>query len=174
MAQEQAVKMALLNKISNSIRKYIDLSDIINSAFSEFSEFFGAFKIYYAVKHGADFKIEQINKDFINEKNSIIKFDEKSLKDIKSNKITSSVCLKEHLESETFKTSVCQAFERFLVTEVLFLGGNVKKIIKPLTITICSTFFGGLAGQFVATRSPSFSTIQVCLVIILFLLCTLY
>ncbi|MBR1753809.1 GHKL domain-containing protein [bacterium] len=106
MAQEQAVKMALLNKISNSIRKYMDLSEIINSAFSEFSEFFGAFKIYYACKHDNSFKIEQINKEFLSEKNSIINFDEKTLKEIKSKKITSSVCLKEHLDSDTFKTSV--------------------------------------------------------------------
>ena len=44
IAQEQAVKMALLNKVSNSIRKHMDLSDIINSTFSEFSELFGAAK----------------------------------------------------------------------------------------------------------------------------------
>lgn len=106
IAQEQALRMALLNKISNSIRKYIDLSDIINSAFGEFSEFFGAFKIYYASKDGNEFRIEQINEEFKNEKNNLIKFDEKTQKEILSKKITSSVCLKEHLECNTFKTPV--------------------------------------------------------------------
>ncbi|MBQ9688671.1 hypothetical protein IJV79_03430 [bacterium] len=106
IAQEQAVKMALLNKVSNSIRKHMDLSDIINSTFSEFSELFGAFKIYYASKHFNDFKIEEINSDFAHEKGTILKFAEKTRKEIKNKKCISSVCLKEHLECNTFKSPV--------------------------------------------------------------------
>lgn len=127
IAQEQALRMALLNKISNSIRKYIDLSDIINSAFEEFSEFFGAFKIYYASKNGNKFKIEQINEDFKTEKNSMIKFDDKTQKDIISKKITSSVCLKEHLDSSTFKTSV------YRIIIPIYKGENLLGIVVILS-----------------------------------------
>lgn len=106
MAQEQAIKMALLNKTSNSIRKHMNLSEIIDSAYSEFYEHFGAFKMYFASKHHNCFKIEEINTDFSDEKSKIIKFDDITNKDIKNNKIINSVCLKEHLESETFNHAV--------------------------------------------------------------------
>lgn len=106
MAQEQAIKMALLNKTSNSIRKYMNLSEIVDSAYSEFYEHFGAFKMYFASKYNKYFKIEEINNDFIDEKGTIIKFDDQTNKDIKNNKIINSVCLKEHLESDTFNHSV--------------------------------------------------------------------
>ena len=106
MAEEQAVKMALINKISNSIRKSMNLSEIIDSAFLEFSELFGAFKMYYACKNGKNFKILEINNDFFEDKNKIIKFDDKTIKNIENRKIIHSVCLKEHLDCNTFKTSV--------------------------------------------------------------------
>lgn len=106
MAQSQAVRMALINKISNSIRKSMNLSEIINSAFFEFSETFGAFKIYYASKFNKSFKIEEINQEFSEEKGQIIKFDEKITKNILTEKFITSVCLKEHLNGETLKNSV--------------------------------------------------------------------
>ena len=48
-AQSQAMKLLLLNNISNIIRSSIDSSHIINSALDELSNLFGAFKAYYAV-----------------------------------------------------------------------------------------------------------------------------
>ena len=48
-AQSQAMKLLLLNNISNIIRSSIDSSHIINSALDELSNLFGAFRAYYAV-----------------------------------------------------------------------------------------------------------------------------
>src|SRR5574344_1428458 len=55
-AQTQAIKMALINKVSNSIRKSIDLHKIISSALKELREMLGAFKVYYASCYNHAFK----------------------------------------------------------------------------------------------------------------------
>lgn len=105
-AQSQAIKMALINRISNIIRESIDISKIINSGLKELSEMFGAFKIYYAAptnKKDKSFKIEHINKDFKVETGAIVKFDETTHKDIINKKIVVSGCLKEHLNAENLK-----------------------------------------------------------------------
>ena len=47
-AQNQAVKMALLNRISTGISKTIDINDLLNTALSELSIIFGAKKAYFA------------------------------------------------------------------------------------------------------------------------------
>ena len=59
-AQAQAIKMVLINKISNIIRESIDVSKITNSALKELSGMFGAFKTYYASNQDKSFKIEEI------------------------------------------------------------------------------------------------------------------
>ncbi|MFA7659414.1 MAG: ATP-binding protein [Candidatus Gastranaerophilaceae bacterium] len=98
-AQAQAIKMVLINKISNIIRESIDVSKITNSALKELSGMFGAFKIYYASNLNRSFKIEEISKEFKSEKNSIIKFDEATYTSIINKKIAVSNCLKEHLHA---------------------------------------------------------------------------
>lgn len=102
-AQAQAIKMVLINKISNIIRESIDMSKIVNSALKELSSMFGAFKIYYASTQNKSFKIEYINKDFKSEINSIIRFDEMTYKSIINKQIVVSSCLKEHLNAENLK-----------------------------------------------------------------------
>lgn len=101
-AQAQAIKMVLINKISNIIRESIDVSKITNSALKELSTMFGAFKIYYASSGISDksFKIEQINKDFKSETGSVVKFDEPTYKSIVNKEIVVSNCLKEHLSAK--------------------------------------------------------------------------
>ena len=47
-AQSQAMKLLLLNNVSNIIRESIDSSVILNSALKELSQMFGAFRAYYA------------------------------------------------------------------------------------------------------------------------------
>lgn len=105
-AQSQAIKMALINRISNIIRESIDISKIINSGLKELSEMFGAFKIYYASptnNKDKSFKIEHINKDFKSETGTIVNFDETTHKDIINKKVSVSGCLKEHLNAENLK-----------------------------------------------------------------------
>lgn len=99
-AQAQAIKMALINKISNIIRESIDISKITNSAIKELSSMFGAFKIYYASTHDKSFKIEQINKDYKAETGSIVKFDETTHRSIVNKQIVVSNCLKEYIGAQ--------------------------------------------------------------------------
>lgn len=102
-AQAQAIKMVLINKMSNIIRESIDVSKITNSALKELSNMFGAFKIYYASNIDKSFKIEQINKEFKAETDTIIKFDDATYKSIVNKQIVVSSCLKEHLNAENLK-----------------------------------------------------------------------
>lgn len=112
-AQAQAIKMVLINKISNTIRESIDVSKILESALKELSSVFGAFKIYYASLQNKSFKIEEINKDFLSEKGLVIKFDDSTQKSITNKKIVVSNCLKEHSTAKN-------------------MGKNVFRIIVPV------------------------------------------
>lgn len=108
-AQAQAIKMVLINKISNIIRESTDTSKIINSAIKELSAMFGAFKIYYAahsMEESKSFEIEQINKEFKSEIGTIIKFDEATYKTLLNKQIVVSNCLKEHLNAENLSKCV--------------------------------------------------------------------
>lgn len=105
-AQAQAIKMVLINKMSNIIRESIDISKITNSAIKELSNMFGAFKIYYASNKEKSFKIEQINKDFKSEIDSIIRFDDTTHKQIVNKEIVVSSCLKEHLKADNLQKCV--------------------------------------------------------------------
>lgn len=102
-AQAQAIKMVLINKMSNAIRESIDISKVTNSALKELSGMFGAFKIYYASTFDKSFKIEQINKEFKSETGSVVRFDEATHKSITSKEIVVSGCLKEHMNAENLK-----------------------------------------------------------------------
>lgn len=99
-AQAQAIKMVLINKISNLIRESIDSSKIITAALKEISSMFGAFKIYYASAQDRAFKIEEVNKPYKSEIGEIIKFDENTKTGIINKKIQVSGCLKEHLSAK--------------------------------------------------------------------------
>lgn len=105
-AQAQAIKMVLINKISNIIRESIDISKITNSALKELSGMFGAFKIYYASIFNKSFKIEEINKEFKSDINSIIRFDDATYKSIINKQIVVSNCLKEHFNAPSFDKNV--------------------------------------------------------------------
>ncbi len=104
-AQAQAIKMVLINKMSNIIRESIDISKVINSALKELSVMFGAFKVYYASSVNKSFKKEEIfPNDFKYEIGSIVKFDETTYKSVTNKQIQVSNCIKECLNSdETLK-----------------------------------------------------------------------
>ena len=103
-AQAQAIKMALINKISNIIRESIDLPSIINPTLKELAFMFGAFKAYYAEFNNKKFSITQsLN---ISDINSTVMFDNNVIKTLKNNKISYSRCMRENLNSEPLKESV--------------------------------------------------------------------
>lgn len=112
-AQAQAIKMVLINKMSNIIRESIDISKITSSALKELSGMFGAFKIYYASSLNKSFKIEEISKEYKSEIGSIIKFDDSTYASIINKQIAVSSCLKEHLNAPS-------------------MGKNVFRIIVPI------------------------------------------
>ncbi len=105
--QAQAVKMTLINKISNIIRESIDSKKILNSALKELATVFGAFRAYYASYEEDYFKINYAygkdKKEFISNN---ITFDSKVFNEIYSKKTLSSVVLKEFNEAEMFDTPI--------------------------------------------------------------------
>jgi len=103
-AQSQAIKMVLINKISNIIRESIDTSKIINSALKELSLMFGAFKTYYAVTVGDSFKIKYVYGKS-KELGNVITFDTEITRQINSKTISVSRCLKEYIEATPFSES---------------------------------------------------------------------
>ena len=105
-AQSQAMKLLLLNNISNIIRSSIDSSHIINSALDELSNLFGAFRAYYAVysKDMVAYIInESLHKKDIGRK---ISFDKMTEKSISSGKVFCSPCMKEFAEAKPFNELV--------------------------------------------------------------------
>lgn len=106
-AQAQAIKMVLINKISNIIRESIDVSKITHSALKELSGMFGAFKSYYASTLDKSFVVEEISsKEYKSEIGTIVKFDDSIFKKIANKDIVVSNCLKEHLNAKkTLKES---------------------------------------------------------------------
>ena len=89
-AQSQAIRIALINKMSNIIRESMDISKILNSALYELAMMFGAFKAYYATNKDGGFKIEEI---YGGKDKSFVKFDENTNKQILSGEISTTRCL---------------------------------------------------------------------------------
>jgi len=103
-AQSQAMKLLLLNNISNIIRSSIDVSVILKSALKELSEMFASFRAYYAVYTDNGFVIKESVKP--KDKNKKITF-EKVVNDcIISGKVSCMTCRKEYKEAEPFKENV--------------------------------------------------------------------
>ena len=101
-AQSQAMKLLLLNNISNIIRSSIDTSHILSSALDELSQLFAAFRAYYAVysKDMAAYIInESLHKKDISRK---ITFDRETERQIANAKVFSSSCMKEFVEAKPF------------------------------------------------------------------------
>ena len=104
-AQSQAMKLLLLNNVSNIIRESIDTSVILKSTLNELSQMFGAFKAYYAVsKKEADFVIEEALSKKDTDKT--ISFDKEVTNSIKNGKVSCLTCRKEFLSAEPFKENV--------------------------------------------------------------------
>ena len=104
-AQSQAMKLLLLNNISNIIRESIDTSVILKSALEELSQMFGAFRGYYATsENGQNFKIvEALNSK---DKNIEISFEKEAYNYIKKGKVNCVTCMKEYKQAKPFKEIV--------------------------------------------------------------------
>lgn len=104
-AQSQAMKLLLLNNISNIIRESIDTSVILKSALQELAQMFGAFRGYYAsTKENSKFVImESLDKK---DKGVEISFDNDVNNYINKKKVSCHSCIKEYQEAKPFKELV--------------------------------------------------------------------
>ncbi|MCR5265254.1 MAG: hypothetical protein K6E29_01505 [Cyanobacteria bacterium RUI128] len=102
-AQIQALKMALINKISNIMRESIDLDSIIMPTLKELSTIFNAFRAYFAAYNINNnlFKILQTLDE--EEKGMPIMFDSNVISEINKNKISHTPCMKDFLTAKSFK-----------------------------------------------------------------------
>ncbi len=96
-AQNQAVKMALLNRISISIRNELDIKTLIEKSLKELSIVFGANKSYFAEFNKEDFIIKYTYPDVyapqIGEK---LIYSKKITDDLHANIYSIQACIKEH------------------------------------------------------------------------------
>jgi len=105
-AQSQAMKLLLLNNISNIIRESVDTSVILLSALDELSRLFASFRAYYAI-YSKDMSAciinESVDKKDIGRK---ITFDKVTEKSVASGKVFCSSCMKEFTEAKPFNELV--------------------------------------------------------------------
>ncbi|MGN0030507.1 MAG: ATP-binding protein [Candidatus Gastranaerophilaceae bacterium] len=105
-AQSQAIRIALINKVSNIIRESMDISVILNSALKELGIMFGCFRAYYASSENNRFCIKEIYGETNSIKNTQITFDDFVMKQLTNRKISISYSLTEYIEAEPFRQSV--------------------------------------------------------------------
>jgi len=107
--QNQALKMILINKISNIIRESINISKILTSAIGELSSMLNAFKAYYA-SYEADtetFKIKEVYPKRYEELiQTFVSYDSNTYKKILNKETVSSHCIKEFNEAKPFAAPV--------------------------------------------------------------------
>ena len=106
-AQSQAIRIALINKVSNTIRESIDISNILQSTLKELSIMFGAYRSYYAAFKGNKFSIlETYGEKITNKSNDFFELDKSTLAVIQKKEISISNCIKEYLNAKPFKQPV--------------------------------------------------------------------
>lgn len=130
-AQIQAIKMALVNKISNQIRKSIDVKKIINTTLKELATLFGCYKTYYASAKKDD--VFEITSQYPvkNEQSEpqIISFEEDIIDKINNQEYVVSYVLKEYKNAEiTHKSKITRVIlPVFYMKEKLGIVGLLIK-----------------------------------------------
>ena len=105
-AQAQAIRIALINKVSNLIRGSMDLSVILSSALKELSVMFGTFKAYYASYNNGAFCVEEVFPKKHADLKTNFTFEEDTAETILSGRISTQHSLKEYKEAPAFKQPV--------------------------------------------------------------------
>lgn len=149
-AQNQAVKMALLNRIATSISKTIDINDMLKTALKELSIIFGAKKVYFAkrVKGTAPSKNECFETEYIYPETldsiKVLSFDKNATDEILDGKISIlESCLKEAENTEPFKTPFTRIILPIMEKEnlnavivILTAKKHIEDIEKELMVSI--------------------------------------
>ncbi|MCI1273065.1 MAG: ATP-binding protein [Clostridiaceae bacterium] len=136
-AQSQAIRIALINKVSNIIRQSINISEILNSALKELSIMFGAYKAYYAEYTDKTFVI----KETYGEKNEAksIDYDEHTSEIIEKDEISVSNCLIEYKNAPPLKQPVMRVIVPIfhlqkLIGIIVLLSYNKRELTEELEI----------------------------------------
>lgn len=144
LAQSQATKLLLLNKISNLIRMSINTKDILKSTLKELELMFNAFKAYYAEKDGANFVIKVSSKRV--EVGKTIVFDNDTNSKILDKLIVCNYCLREYNGAEPFTERVQRLIvpvyhQKDILGVVVLLTRQTRQINDELEI------FDGISSQ---------------------------
>ncbi len=105
-AQSQAIRIALINRVSNNIRESLDLSQIIQSALKELSVMFGTFKAYYAKAEKDYFMVQEVYGEKKSNMPAKIQFDENIMKTIAVREISVCNSMTEYLGAKPFRQPV--------------------------------------------------------------------
>ena len=144
-AQNQAVKMALLNRISTSLSKTLDINTLINNALKELSIIFGANKLYFARKiNENEFEIEFNYPENKIPIDKILYYNSKTIENIKNNKGNIVTSLKEHDKSKKpLKSSLTRIImpifkhnELFSIIVIFTPKKNITNAEKELSVSI--------------------------------------
>ena len=101
-AQEQVLKMGIINKISLIIRETNDIETILSSALEEIHKLLGSFKTYFSMKEKNFFRIKYTIGDNTQDTDILTEYEDNVIKQIKNKNIFVSNCLKEYLKSSVF------------------------------------------------------------------------
>lgn len=99
-AQNQVLKMAIINRISLVIRETNDIETVLVSALTEIHNLIGAYKTYFSVKGKNAFLIKYCINNQNEDLNKTTNYEEEVLLAIKNKEIVMSSCLKEYLNSD--------------------------------------------------------------------------
>lgn len=105
-AQSQAIRIALINKVSNNIRESIDISQILQSALKELAIMFSAYKAYYAKADNNSFLVEEVYGEKKSKTHKQIQFDTKTTETIATKEISATNVLIEYVNAKPFKQPV--------------------------------------------------------------------
>lgn len=105
-AQSQAIRIALINKVSNIIRGSMDLSVILKSALKELSIMFGTYKAYYASNDEDKFLIQEVYPSKNSQLKKDFQLDDEILETILSGEISVQHTLKEFKDAPSLKQPV--------------------------------------------------------------------
>lgn len=105
-AQSQAIRIALINKVSNIIRESIDISQILQSALKELAIMFSSYKAYYAKTTQNGFEVEEVYGIKKSKMPNVINFDEKTAQTIAAKEISVCNSLIEYLNAKPFKQPI--------------------------------------------------------------------
>lgn len=124
-AQAQAIKIALINKVSNNIRESMDIAMILNSALNELGIMFGCFRAYYASYYENEFCIEEVYGENNSLKNKKISFDNHAMQQLLGGNISTCYSLTEYVRAVPFKQPVLR-----IIVPVF----HIKKMIGVLVL----------------------------------------